>query len=275
MKTKTKTTNGNWINDIETIVNTDNFATYKGVHRVAVYSETSGTGKSNAVETIANGFFESSPLYEQQRADGLQPIVLTLFVAQEVDSIVGPMLLRDGSTVCVPQLAALAMLKGLPLIVHEFDQFGDSTETIFNAILDDLRIARVSLSDTQTIKARDGFCVFGTTNAKPETLPERLINRFDCYVHAANVSDKILDIVGAAWAEILQAQQRERNERAYFAPINPRRAIAAQKLVENGLDQSTALRLVFGPDQERLSAMEATLSVAGTSHNDKSKRAAE
>ncbi len=203
-------------------------------HRVLIWSEATGTGKSTLPYRLLFG---------------RNPVRVTLFAEMEVDSLVGPMQLRDGNTVCQPQLAAEAMAEGRPLILDEVDQFSASVETYLNAILDDYDLAVLTLPDGQKILPKDGFCVVGTTNARPETLPERLLHRFDAIIHADSPASGLLDSLPDELSTMLLNDRREA-EKSHWAPMTTRRMIALDRFLQAGFDELDAIKLVFGPDDQ-------------------------
>ena len=212
-------------------------------HRVLLWSEATGTGKSTLPLT----------LLESRR-----PVRVTLFREMEVDSLVGPMQLRDGSTVCEPQLAALAMRDGRPLIIDEVDQYSASVETYLNALLDDVSLAQLTLPDGSTIQPANGYCVVGTTNARPDSLPERLLHRFDAIIHADSPCESLIESLPGAIAKLLVNSAK--TEKSFFAPMTSRRAIALDRFKRAGYSERESIELVFGTDPNTVDAMLAALA---------------
>ena len=213
------------------------------IHRVLLWG-IPGTGKS----TIAKNAFTNRES-------------VTLYRDCEVDSLIGPMQLRDGSTVCMPQLASKAMADGLPLVIDEIDQFSTSVETMLLAILDDKHIAELTMPDGQSIKPATGYNVIATTNERPDSLPVRLLDRFDVVLHADSPDSRAFQACGeyAKYAE----QFAQRDDRSYFSEPSLRRWLAMSRIETLGskLSIEERVRLIFGNDQSRVDSMVTTLTV--------------
>jgi len=232
----------NWQSLLHHVLASPGWGRVGGYHRCLVWSTTPGTGKSYA----------AAKLFDLVRR-------VTLFRDQECTDLIGPWRLIDGTTSCDPQLAAEAMLLGLPLIIDEIDQFGPSVETMLNSLCDDLELATIVLPDGQEITPKEGFGIVATTNCRPDQLPERLRDRFDVVIHADKPSDGMLDMLEPHWRAMVVAAMPQ--EPHYFASFSARRAIAIQRLMGHGYDQRQALELALGRNTEALDAFEASLTM--------------
>ena len=248
-----------WETLLNAIIQSTGFGTVGFPNKVLIWSVAPGTGKSTAARNAAKWLAQNSVADE--------PIEVTMHRRQDVSDIIGTTQLKDGSTYFSAETAALAMENGSPLIIDEVDQFSPAVETIFNAVLDDWNNAVLACPGGKRIKPAPGFSVIGTTNAHPSELPERFRGRFDAIIHADTVSAGLLEAVGPALAEMLEAAHKSRGEKHYFAPMAPRRALALCAFERSGIDKRTALQLAFGTDAEMIDALEASLTMAGTQAN--------
>jgi hypothetical protein len=103
-----------------------------------------------------------------------------------VDDLIGGMALVNGSTQWQDGPAVRAMRTGVTLLIDEVDQFSGEIRCFLHAIMDDP--AGVTLPTGERVNAKDGFCVVGTTNALPSTLPDALYDRFDLVLKADTLS---------------------------------------------------------------------------------------
>lgn len=248
-RTNMLTTTNNWFSDLRAIMGHKVSGRYlfgTKITKILLWSPENGTGKTTAPVLIAK---------ELER----DIISSTLFVEQEQDQILGPVLISKGSTECKPVLISEAMLKGCILVINEVDQYSPDVETMLNCVLDDPNIARVQLPDGRSITPNPGFCVIGTTNARPDELPDRLRERFDIVIGAHTPAPGILDNVSSRWHAGLMERYKDTSH-TYFAELSTRRAIAHDKLVNSGVCEETALRWTFGNDERGLNALQAALT---------------
>jgi hypothetical protein len=243
------TTQFNWFHALQGLLSNPKFATPGGIHRIGVYGE-HGSGKSSAAELYA---WASKP-------ENLQ--AATLFEDCDVADLVGPMQLVNGSTKCTDQLASSAMRHGYPLLIDEIDQFSPSVATLLNAICDDWPTAKLCLPDGQIVRPIEGYCVLATTNESPKTLPPRLRDRFDVWLHADTISPGLLGSFSDGWKKLVETDFETRPHERFFAPISARRVKAENRLESMGYSQTDAIRLAFGNDPTAIEAIEASLAVS-------------
>lgn len=187
-----------------------------------------------------------------ERAD----ISFGLHAGCDTDTLIGGQGLRDGSTFCDPQLAALAMRDGLTLHIDEIDSAGPAVETVLLGILDDVSLSRVFLPDGQVIKADPKFGVLATTNESIDAMPARLVDRFDVIYRCSDVSEGLREAIGP---ELVKLWSPGEESGLVSRPISPRRLIGIRRLIIGGMDQQDAIKLCIGADQTTFDAISAAL----------------
>jgi len=74
--------------------------------------------------------------------------------------------------------ATRALRHGRPLVLDEIDRTSSSIVSLLHALLDDVKIAEVTLPTGETIRPNDGYAVIATTNQSPQALHDALLDRF-------------------------------------------------------------------------------------------------
>jgi SpoVK/Ycf46/Vps4 family AAA+-type ATPase len=161
------------------------------------------------------------------------------------DELVGSWALKEGSTIVVPGPAARAMLTGSCLVLDEVDRTGPGVESILHAILDDPEIAVLSMPDGSVIRPEPGYRVIGTTNQSPMTLAEPILDRFDvvipCWTPHEDAMVKMTDGQKRAVTNYYKNITRD----SMVLPLSVRRVRAFVHIVEQGVNEGLAARLVF------------------------------
>jgi hypothetical protein len=168
---------------------------------------------------------------------------------QPVDDWIGGYALIDGTTKWQNGIAVRAMLEGVPLVVDEIDKHSAECASFFYAMLDDP--AAVTLPTGERIHAKQGYCVFATTNQRPDSLPEPIYDRFDVILKADTLSKGLQESLG----DFLKPAETVVGRNGAFnweRPASVNLFIAASKLARHGL-QGDALAAALGLDGQAAS----------------------
>lgn len=98
--------------------------------------------------------------------------------------LVGGLGLSGGNSVVQHGPAVQAMLTGGTLVLDELDMASPEVASTLYGILDHPHLAQCRLADGGVIRPAAGFCVLGTMNASPSTLPAALVDRFAAVIRA-------------------------------------------------------------------------------------------
>jgi MoxR-like ATPase len=115
----------------------------------------------------------------------------------------------------------------------------------------------IHLPDGQVIRPKEGYCVVGTTNERPDVLPEALLDRFEVILHCDVPAKGLLDSFEHAgirkWLE--NKFGRDKDKSAFTLKPSPRRTLSLDRLFRTGdLELDYACFLVGYP-MEAASAM--------------------
>jgi len=168
---------------------------------------------------------------------------------EEIDpaELVGTWALKDGSTEWCDGPAALAMREGVPLVLDEIDKASGCLSSLLHALLDDPSIAQITLPDGSTVRPREGFQVYATTNADPTTLPDAILDRFrgGLILHCPHPHPQAVDALPKDVRSLVTN---------FYANMTPPkiesgityRAVAAFSALRSALGSEDAARAVFG-----------------------------
>jgi len=202
-------------------------------HRILLYGP-AGTGKSAWAARVLGKCCERVTLHQQMPPEDL----------------IGSMGLRAtdaGGTETVWQdgPAVRAMRRGCALILDEIDQFSPELRCALHAICDDWSQCQLTLVTGEVVKPKRGFCVIGTTNALPASLPEALLSRFDLSMAAREPAKGIVDSLPQGVSALLQRAYSRQAIAEWTPPVSVRSILAMQRIASVvGLE--TAAELVFG-----------------------------
>ena len=137
-----------------------------------------------------------------------------------------------------------AFKKGHGLVVNELARASSAVKDMFLGILDDPKIAFLSLPSGESIKRGKNFRVVATANNPPDELDEALRDRFDVIInvktpHPAIIENLNKKIVGLG--DMILSSYRD-PARA----ISPRRAFAFINLLDKKMLIEEAASLAFG-----------------------------
>jgi MoxR-like ATPase len=163
---------------------------------------------------------------------------LTLHRQMPIDDLLGGWCLQDGSTVWADGPAVRAMRNGTPLVLDEIDQYSPECRCALHAICDDP--AGITLANGDRVMAVKGYCVIGTTNALPSTLPDALYDRFDMVLKADTLSQGLQARLGKL-AEPASVVIARSSSYEWSRPASVNLYVAASKLRSEGYkDQQIA-----------------------------------
>ena len=141
----------------------DKVSQHRKIRRILLYG-VPGTGKTTKACESAN-------------EDGFYSITVT--EESSIAEILGMWIPKGKKFKWYDGLAVRAWKENKLLVINEIDKASGSVLTILNAILDDKKIARLDLPNSETIYPGKNFKVIATMNGKVTELPESLADRFD------------------------------------------------------------------------------------------------
>ncbi len=109
--------------------------------------------------------------------------------------------------------AITAWRRGLPLILNEINEASGDALTFCYALLDDPKMARITLPTGETVTPHASFYCVATMNGEPADLPNALSDRFPIRVHVDTPSDEALEGV-ALRASVLDTLKHDHNHPA-------------------------------------------------------------
>lgn len=150
--------------------------------------------------------------------------------------------------------ATKAWKNGERLVIDEIDAASGETLTLLLAYLDDIDTAALTLPTNETIRPAGDFTCVATTNQKPSTLPEALLDRFDAVIEIKTPHPDAF--ASNAWADQDLAEAAKRNiflnvqppKSGAGRPVGLRAFRAIDGLVRQGLDLEHASRLTLGAE---------------------------
>jgi hypothetical protein len=179
--------------------------------------------------------------------------------------LIGEYQLIDGSTKWVDGVAVRCMRNGTPLVLNEISQGTRSMEMTctLHEICDDWEIAGVTLPTGERVRPNKGFCVIGTTNEDPNTIPEALLDRFEFIIYAGDPAQGMLDSMHnrglAKFTENLYARIEKKH---YSPPITARRILAVDRIAKHLGDLESAANIVFSHNQRAVREIMESVAVA-------------
>jgi len=95
------------------------------------------------------------------------------------EDLLGYHVLKGMDTQYAEGPATRALKQGRPLVLDEIDRTSSSIVSLLHALLDDVKIAEVTLPTGETVKPQAGYAVIATTNQSPQALHDALLDRFE------------------------------------------------------------------------------------------------
>jgi midasin (ATPase involved in ribosome maturation) len=151
---------------------------------------------------------------------------------QPIDDWIGGYCLKDGTTKWEYGILCRAMINGWPIVIDEIDLHSPECKSFFYAALDNP--AGLTLPTGERIEANKGYCVFATTNARPDSLPDPIFQRFDIILKCETLSAGLQEALGDLRdvAKTVIARNNTHNYEMKFARMGT--LIAASKLMQAG-----------------------------------------
>jgi hypothetical protein len=146
--------------------------------------------------------------------------------------------------------AVRAMVRGIPLILDEFDAAGPELRCLLHQICDpDRSKIKISLSDGRIITPSDGFFVVATMNANPSRLPDPIRNRF-VWILAATPAQGLIDALPPGIGRYLANayDSRARNINAWTETEISARGVQYYLALRDALGEDRAARILWGDD---------------------------
>jgi MoxR-like ATPase len=221
----------NWSEALRTLV--DRKVIPHHAHRILLYGP-AGTGKSAWAARLF-GDCERITLHQQMPPEDLIGSMGLRAVKQGTETV-----WQDGP-------AIRAMRDGKPLILDEVDQFSPELRCALHAVLDDWAQCQLTLVTGEVVTPSKGYCVIGTTNASPASLPEALLSRFDLSIAADSPAQGILDSLPDGTARLLE-RTYARQSVANWTPSVCVRSILAMQRISKILGLEEAAQVVFGDE---------------------------
>lgn len=218
-----------WWNDLEAIMDYE--------PRILMYGPP-GTGKTTS------GFRDA--LKKKQAVYSV-----TLNEDTSAQEILGHFVIKGGDTKWHDGPAIRAWKEGALLIINEIAEASGPVLTALYAILDDPEVAACTLPNGETVRPAEGFRVIATTNESPDTLPEALDDRFTSRIYASKPCDEAINALPGKVGSIVKNSYESVEAGASVSQlITYRKAKGFGELVEKGVDEEVAARVVFGPRAE-------------------------
>lgn len=187
------------------------------LHRIYLWSEQPGTGKSSFARRIFGDKVEVVACTASTTAEQLLRGEKELVASESGGT----------SSVTRPDCALRAFRDGKPLQLDEINLLTMSeVQGAIHALLDDKETARITLDRGLVVRPHANYLVIATGNVPPSALPEPVRDRFDLIVHCGNPAPGIAAALRASklpgLADILQNHfaQAERETPATIAPRN-------------------------------------------------------
>lgn len=157
------------------------------------------------------------------------------------EDLLGGYALVNGTTQWMDGPAIRALRNGKTLVLDEVDQISPECRCILHALLDDP--AGITLASGERVKAKEGYCVIGTTNAQPSSLPPAILDRFDLILLANTLSKGLQGALGALANQANAVVGRDKTYN-WHRPASVNLFLAAAKLRKKGLkDEQIVLAL--------------------------------
>jgi len=137
-----------------------------------------------------------------------------------------------------------AARKGAVLVINELGRASDSVKDFLLGLLDDPKVARISLPTGETLAPTKGFKVVATSNSPVSELDPALQDRFEVIIHLDRPNPELIKKLNSALEGLGDAIRD-----SYKTPgmeIPPRRAMAFLALVKKGVEAKQAAAMTFG-----------------------------
>lgn len=149
-----------------------------------------GTGKtSKACKTVKKGNFFNITLNEES----------------SVSEILGMWIPKGKEFVWSDGVGIRAWKEGKLLVINEIDKASGSVLTQLHAILDDRRMARLTIPSGETVKPKKGFKVIATMNGSVQDLPEALADRFDLKLNISKPHQDLINLLPEDLRELVDS----------------------------------------------------------------------
>lgn len=208
-----------------------------------------GTGKSTTCTKLAN-------IRKENR--------MTFTEGMGVEDAIGMYQLIKGETVFMPVKISSAMASGEAMLWDEVDHHPQEIGSGMYGWLDD--DPHVTLPTGETIQAKQGYCVFATTNSNVTALPEAILDRFDAVLPAIVPHPDAL--------AKFKTQQRKDAVLNHFKTLDSSpwtwsgkptlRRMRAFELLEPVVGEANAAMLAFGTAGKEMLSVLTTASRSGT-----------
>jgi MoxR-like ATPase len=190
-----------------------------------------GTGKTYQANSL--GLKENQESYAiTLSADSTASELMGHYIATE-----------DGGFEWIDGIGVMAWKTGGRLVINEIDKAGIDVMTFLHALLDDPKFAKFTLpnKDKEVVRPAENFQVVATMNGEPEDLPEALADRFPVQFHIREVHPEALSSLPKKLASVYLDQTES-------SGFSMRKWIALQQLLDNGIDEVDAVRVIFKED---------------------------
>lgn len=140
----------------------------------------------------------------------------------------------------------LAFKNGDLLVLNEIDKVSSSVMTVLHCLLDDKRIAHITLPNNETIQSHSNFKVIATMNGLPEDISTPLLDRFDVIININQPHPKAVESLSTDLHTILKNSYSTDNPTVTF------RKLATFDRMRKVYTPEIAGQLAFGKNYQEL-----------------------
>lgn len=130
---------------------------------------------------------------------------------------------------------------GKRLVLNEINNCSPEAETLLYCILDDMRTAKITLPNGETVSPHKDFTCVATMNGKPEDLPDAIRSRLPVTIHIDKTNPSAIEMLPKEFQKLARATvDKTGNDR-----IDVRRWAAFSEVLRCGVDMDVAGLSIF------------------------------
>jgi len=160
--------------------------------------------------------------------------------------------------------ATRALRHGRPLVLDEIDRTSSSIVSLLHALLDDVKIAEVTLPTGETLRPKEGYAVVATTNQSPQALHDALLDRFEMIVLVDRPHPGAMAQLATTLRAAVLAGYKSMKVEPWGSALSVRRGLAIERLVALGLSLDVAVKLTCGHTTKEILSVLASQSSGGS-----------